>query len=349
MFRNALTKSFAVLSLGDAPATTSAVLLGGVRHASRHGGRNHYRKDFTILKDYPVGPHKTLAPYVKHDGRIGEMKNYRNVIYYPPDGRYTTDKLDVRKLGGRDPDTGRKVIQKVGQGRKQKARWIDWRRWPVGRDPEQDLVERVIDIRYDPMRKPMIALTAYGSNMRWQVATDKMQAGDLITTTVKIPANPVKPVEGNAYPLGALPVGSDICQVQWYPDGDEVKVVNARENVKIVRKVGDRVIIQRPDTKRQYSLDQRCMCVAGTISIHPLKAGPIGTPQRARWMGIAPHSGLWHKKTGIHGRKIKALPPVEEVQEPEEPKDKKLTLHLKTEGVMGMGPGRKRPFDVEKW
>ena len=90
---------------------------------------------------------------------MGEFKNFRHVIYYPPDGRYTTDKLDVRKMAGRDPVTGRKVIQQVEGGSKQKARWIDWRRWPVGRDPEDDLVERVIHIRYDPMRKPMIALT----------------------------------------------------------------------------------------------------------------------------------------------------------------------------------------------
>jgi len=344
-----LAKSFSALIVTDASSGTVAVTLGGVRQASRHGGRNHYKKDFRILRDYPVGPHKQLPPAVKYDGRMGEFKNFRHVIYYPPDGRYTTDKLDVRKMAGRDPVTGRKVIQQVEGGHKQKARWIDWRRWPVGRDPEDDLVERVIDIRYDPMRKPMIALTAYGSHMRWQIATDKMSVGDLITTTVKIPANPVRPVEGNGYPLGALPVGADICQVQWYPDGDEVKIVNAEEYVKIVRKVGDRVVIQRQDTKRQYSLDQRCMCVAGTISIHPLKKIPIGSPQRARWMGIAPRSGLWHPKTGIHGRKIRALPPVEEVQEPEPPKDKTLTLHLATEGVLGKPMGRKRKFDVTKW
>ena len=106
-----------------------------------------------------MGPHKQLPPAVKYDGRMGEFKNFRHVIYYPPDGRYTTDKLEVRKMAGRDPVTGRKVIQQVEGGSKQKARWIDWRRWPVGRDPEDDLVERIIHIRYDPMRKPMIALT----------------------------------------------------------------------------------------------------------------------------------------------------------------------------------------------
>ena len=80
--------------------------------------------------------------------------------------RYTTEKLDVTKMGGRDlppshGGTGRKVIGRVGGGSKQKSRWIDFRRWPKDRDQEEegDLVERVISINYDPMRKPWIALT----------------------------------------------------------------------------------------------------------------------------------------------------------------------------------------------
>ena len=91
------------------------------------------------------------------------------------------------------------------------------------------------------------------------------------------------------------------------------------------------------------------MCVAGVVSIHPLKKMHIGTPNRARWMGIKPSLGLWHKKQGIHGRKIKALPPVQEVHEPEPEKDQKLTLHIKGEGLMGAPVGRKRPFDVTRW
>jgi len=308
------------------------------------------QKGLSDLRDYPVGPHKTLPPGQKYEGRIGPIKNYRHIIHYPEDGRYTIKPLQVTKLGGRDPETGRKVIGRVGGGSKQKHRWIDFRRWPQHMDPEgPDLVERVLYVRYDPMRKPMIALTGCGVHLRWQIATEGMQAGDLITTTRKIPTNPIKPVSGNGYPLGALPVGTDVCMVQSLPDGDEVKIINAEESVKITRKVGDRVIIQRQDNKWQYSYDQRCMCVAGRVSIHPLKKMKIGTPNRARWMGIAPRSGLWHRKGGEQGRKIKAPPPIIEVNEKEPEKDKQIILHCKTEGVMGMPLGRKRPFNVREW
>ena len=117
--------------------------------------------------------------------------------------------------------------------------------------------------------------------MRWQIATANMKAGDLLTTTTKIPPNPVRPVEGNGYPLGALPVGADICMVQWYPDSDEIKIFNSEEFVKIVRKVGDRVIIQRQDTKHQFSLDQRCVYKVTKIKwqLHfPFKVGPKKCP-----------------------------------------------------------------------
>ena len=95
--------------------------------------------------------------------------------------------------------------------------------------------------------------------------------------------------------------------------------------------------------------DQRCQCVVGKVSIHPLKDGVIGSPNRKRWWGMAPRSGLWHRKTGIHGRKIRALPPVEEVNKPLPELNENLMLNLDSEGNMGRPTGRKRKFDIDKW
>ena len=49
--------------------------------------------------------------------------------------------------------------------------------------------------------------------------------------------------------------------------------------------------------------------MVGTNSIHPLKALPIGSPNRMRWLGIRPRSGLWQRKDGYRGRKVKKPPP----------------------------------------
>lgn len=322
--------------------------MGQIREGSRHGGR--YKMDYIVMKERPLGPHKKLPPNVKHDGRVGPKDNYRYIVHYPEDGKYTTQKLPITKLGGRDIVTGRKIIGRVGGGSKQKYRWIDWRRLPQGWDPEgPDLVERVLKVAYDPVRKPMIALTGYENNLRWQIATEGMKAGDLIRTSCQIPNLPVKPVPGDSHPLGALPIGATVCLVQWHPDSDEVKLYKERDFATIIRHVGDRVVIQFDKSKFQYSLDPRCQCVVGSVSIHPLKALHIGCPNRLRWLGRRPRSGFWHRKTGRHGRKIKALPPVE-IVEPEKPKtDIDLIIHCDTEGTRGRPQGKKRKFFVDKW
>ena len=160
------------------------------------------------------------------------------------DGKYTVRKLPLTKLGGRDQLTGRKIIGRVGGGSKWKYRWIDWQRLPEtwSRDGE-DLVEKVISINYDPVRKPMIALTGYNDILRWQIATVGMKEGDLITTTWKIPKIPVKPIVGNSYPLGALPAGTQVCLVQKYHDvvakeRQDLYFYNENTSGTLIRKVG---------------------------------------------------------------------------------------------------------------
>lgn len=91
------------------------------------------------------------------------------------DGQYTIKKLPVTKLGGRNPETGRKVIQRFGGGSKQKYRWIDWRRLPADWNKEEDYVERVLSLNYDPCRDARIMLTGHGEKLRWQIATTTVQ------------------------------------------------------------------------------------------------------------------------------------------------------------------------------
>lgn len=122
------------------------VIFFQTRDISRWGGNKNFKKDFFIKREGPVGPHMPLAPNVKHDGRIGEVKNYRYVVHYPEDGKYTVKKLPMTKLGGRDPETGRKVIQGVRGGAKRHFRWIDWRRLPADWDKNgPELVRTVIN------------------------------------------------------------------------------------------------------------------------------------------------------------------------------------------------------------
>lgn len=291
------------------------------------------RMSYEVLKEGtgdPVG-NKKLPPGVRLGNRTGEVAQYRRLVHMPEDGKYTIAKLTTTKLAGRDPYTGQKICGGIGGGSKQKYRWVARRlpvEWAADRgDDGEDLVEKVIALRYDPCRDSVLALAAHAEQLRWLIATSNMREGDLIRTSTQIPENPVRPVEGDSYPLGALPQGTRICQVQLRPgydpadaDTDMRLALHGGASIEVRRKIGDRVIVQlpgrkhaKPGTKHEISLDERCQCIVGSTSIHPLKAMPIGSPNRLRWLGHAPRSGLWKRKTGIHGKKIKAPPPLMEL------------------------------------
>jgi len=272
----------------------------------KHRKISDLKVDFRWKRERPLGPHKHKPPNV-----VGAKSslNYRNIIHYPEDGQYTIKKLDVTKLGGRHPETGRKVIEGVGGGSKQKARWIDWHRLP--KDFPRDgsvLEERVISINYDPMRKAMIFLTGYEDKLRWQIATTNVKEGDIIRTYTEIPRNPIRPVVGDAHPIGALPLGTEVCLVESWPGEGARLALHAEQSSTILRKVKDRVVISSW-TKQEFAVPEECLCVVGRVTIHPLKAMHIGSPNRMRWLGIRQRSGLWKRKDGYRGFKNRPAPP----------------------------------------
>lgn len=53
---------------------------------------------------------------------------------------------------------------------------------------------------------------------------------------------------------------------------------------------------------------------------------PVGSATRKRELGYRPRSGLWQRKTGRHGRKIRRLPPMRIVAGPPKPKPEAIKL-----------------------
>lgn len=138
--------------------------------------------------------------------------------------------------------TAGKVIRHgIGGGHKQRYRMIDFQRLRCEPGKEdQPIVEKVVEVRYDPCRSvtvdPMkvchllcshltpslirsadIALVAGGSRKRWIIATENMEAGDVIKTSGTIGRIAVLANEGDSHPLGALPVGTLINNLEMYP------------------------------------------------------------------------------------------------------------------------------------
>lgn len=225
--------------------------------------------------------------------------------------------------------TGRKVVIGLGGGIKHKYHWIQWvRSGPT--DPNvPPKEEKVLEIFVDGCRSAHVALVGSGSELKYILATENMKVGQIIKTSQAIPRMPVRAFEGDAYPLGALPVGTKVNNVEKYPNIGGMLIHSAGTSGTIVRKDGkDRVIVQMP-SKKMFSLHETCMATVGRLSNVIHGETPIGSAQRLRELGWRPRSGLWHRKTGRHGRKIHPPSPIkhfDEVGRPRMNNEYRLTL-----------------------
>lgn len=236
---------------------------------------------------------------------IGHGISYRRIIHYPE--KYTVKPLEVTNLAGRDPVTGRVVCKGIGGGIKHKYHWIEWKREGPTEGPPQ--LEKVMRIIQDGCRTAHVALVAVGDKLKYILATENMKPGDIIRTSCYIPRIAVRAFEGDAYPLGALPLGTEVHCVEKYPGLGGFLVHAAGTYAKIVRKApNSHVIIQMP-SKKEFCLPQTCMCTVGRLGNKEHGSTPIGSAQRNRELGNRPRSGWWQRKTGRFGRKLRRLPP----------------------------------------
>ncbi|KAK4880871.1 hypothetical protein RN001_004190 [Aquatica leii] len=231
---------------------------------------------------------------------------YRRIVHYPEE--YTVKPLQVTNLAGRDPVSGRVVCKGIGGGIKHKYHWIAWKREGPKEGPPQ--AEKVIKIIKDGCRTAFVALVAVGDKLKYILATENMKAGDIIHTSCNIPRIPVRPKEGDAYPLGALPLGTQVHCVEKYPGLGGFLVHAAGTYATITRKAPDNHIVVQMPSKKEFSLPHICMCTVGRLSNKEHSSTPIGSAQRNRELGNRPRSGWWQRKTGRFGRKIRRLPPV---------------------------------------
>ncbi|CAD0202231.1 unnamed protein product [Chrysodeixis includens] len=256
--------------------------------------------------------HVTAINFASHPDimkpKPGLGKSYRRIVHFPD--QYTVKPLEVTNLAGRDPESGRVVAKGIGGGIKHKYHWIDWVRDGPTEGPPQE--EKVIQVMEDGCRTAHIALVAVGAKLKYILATENMKAGDIIKSSRHLPRIPVRANEGDAYVLGALPAGTIVHCVEKVPGQGGLFIHAAGTCGTILRKQDDRVIVQMP-SKRMFSLDQHCMAVVGRLSNIDHGTTPIGSPQRNRWLGNRPRSGLWQRKSGRHGRKIKPPKPVKEI------------------------------------
>src|SRR5512141_1767293 len=110
----------------------------------------------------------------------------------------------LNKSGGRN-NLGRATNINTGGGHKRHYRVVDFRR------DKFDIPARVARLEYDPNRSANIALLYYADGeKRYILAPDGLHAGDKIMSS----RNEAEIRVGNALPLGKLPMGSFVHNIE---------------------------------------------------------------------------------------------------------------------------------------
>ncbi|KER24140.1 hypothetical protein T265_08128 [Opisthorchis viverrini] len=286
--------------------------------------------------------------------------------------QYTVDAVKLVRTGGRGPD-GITQYKHRTTGLNRPWFMVDYnysRHIPTGKVVD----EIVLKITRNWWRTPFLALVASGEVKRWIVATTSMKPGDIIRSHVDIPLIPVSPREGDAYPVGALPVGTSVCLVELYPGEGAIRCRAAGTSASVVRRgkhVGDPdcprpdtlsdvteehvVLLRDNGTRKLMRLLPECMVVVGQVSNNEHSKEKYRKFGEKYWHGIKQRSGLWQRKTGRFGRKIRPIGPPLDFVSPEVSASE-MILKVTKPGTplhnrenerdlyAQMNPGKQKPF-----
>jgi large subunit ribosomal protein L2 len=180
--------------------------------------------------------------------------------------------------GGRN-NNGRITVRFRGGGHKRAYRTIDFKRRKFD---QPATVER---IEYDPNRTAFIALVKYADgDLSYILAPQRLSAGDSIVAGEHVDVKP-----GNAMPLGNIPVGTIVHNVELKIGKGGQIARSAGTYAQIVGRDQDYVIL-RLNSAEQRLVHGRCMGTIGAVSNPDKMNSTIGKAGRTRWLGRRPHN-----------------------------------------------------------
>ena len=183
----------------------------------------------------------------------------------------------LSKSGGRN-NLGRAVNRFQGGGHKRTYRIVDFKR------TKRDMTATVERLEYDPNRTAFIALIRYeDGELAYILAPQRLAAGDSVVAGENVDVKP-----GNAMPLGKMPVGTIVHNVEMKPGkGGQI----ARSAGTYAQLVGrDRgMAILRLNSGEQRLVHATCYASVGAVSNPDHGNINLGKAGRSRWLGKRPH------------------------------------------------------------
>jgi large subunit ribosomal protein L2 len=212
--------------------------------------------------------------------------------------------VPLRRKAGRN-NQGKVTIRHRGGGAKRMLRIIDFKRDKIGVEGE------VAAIEYDPNRSAYIALVRYADGeKRYIVAPLGLSVGQMIVSG----KSNVEAKVGNAMPLGQIPVGVMIHNIELQPGKGGQIVRSAGAAAQVIGREETYSLVKLPSSEVRRILNT-CMATVGQVGNVDHQNISLGKAGRSRLLGRRPRvrgaamSPRDHPHGGGEGRNPRGMPP----------------------------------------
>jgi len=182
----------------------------------------------------------------------------------------------MQSSGGRNSQ-GRMTMRYIGGGHKRKYRFIDFKR-------DKDGIAAVVEsIQYDPNRTARIALLVYpDGEKRYMLAPNGLKVGQKVET-----GSGIAPEIGNTLPLGEIPLGTLVHNIELHPSQGGVMARSAGTYAQLTSREGKYAIVKLPSGESRMVL-VTCRATVGIVGNTEHNLERSGKAGRSRWLGRRP-------------------------------------------------------------
>ncbi len=181
------------------------------------------------------------------------------------------------KTAGRN-NQGKITVRHHGGGNRQKYRIIDFKR-----NSKDGIAAKVIGIEYDPNRTANIALICYEDGEKaYILAPQGLTDGMTVMSGAEAEAR-----IGNCLPLSAIPVGSNIHNIELLPGKGGQMVRSAGNSAQLMAKEGQYATLRLPSGEMRM-VPIECRATIGIVGNGDHNLINLGKAGRKRHMGIRP-------------------------------------------------------------
>ena len=217
----------------------------------------------------PLKSHKPYTPSRRHM----VLSDFAEITKSSPERSLVKAK---KSKAGRN-SAGRISVRHRGGGHKRRYRVIDFKRDKFG------IPATVAAIEYDPNRSARIALLHYADGeKRYIIAPQGLAVG------AKLNSGPdAEPSVGNALPLGKIPVGMALHNIELVPGKGGQLVRSAGTSAQLMSREDEWANVKMPSGEIRM-VRTTCLATIGRVGNVEHNNIVMGKAGRKRWLGIRP-------------------------------------------------------------